>query len=91
MTTTLLPLWVALPFGLACLGVAGYLYWLSTTKKTQRERAVPLGFAITLTVLGLLVPLLAFGVIRRVIAKVKRTSPPRNGVAPGTVLFTSSS
>lgn len=91
MTSRILPPWVAIPFGLACLGVAGYLYWLASTKTTRRQRGVPLGFAITLTILGLLAPLLSFDVVHRIAKIVRRTpSMPRNGVAPPTVLFTSS-
>jgi uncharacterized membrane protein len=89
-TTSLLPLWVAIPFALACFGVAGYLYWVVSTKKTRQERAPFLAGAILLTLIGVVSAVLAFmRVVRKLKAK-KLSAPVRNGVAPGTVLFGSS-
>lgn len=81
-------MWVAVPISAVCLGVAAYLYWLAfATKKTRKQRATPLAFAVVLTALGLLVPVLALGVVRLATSKKPAI---RNGVAPGTVLFASS-
>lgn len=81
-----LPPRVAVPASLACLALAGYLYYLASTRK-GKKKAGPLAAGILLTLIGLLLPVLSFGVIK----KLKRRRAPKpagNGLTvPGAALF----
>ena len=46
--------------GVVCLLGAAYAFYLASQKKRAREKTLPVGIGILLTVLGLLFPLMGF-------------------------------
>jgi hypothetical protein len=90
-----LPPAVALPLAVAALLGAGYLYYIASQRR-GKKRALPLAFAIVLTVVAALQPVLAFDSVRgRLSRGVKRLrqgplakSSGNNGLTvPGATLF----
>jgi hypothetical protein len=55
-----LPPVVALSLSAACLLGAAYAYYLASQKARTRDKALPVGVGILLTVMGLLFPVLGY-------------------------------
>ncbi len=81
------PPYIAVPLAVGCLLGAAYLYYLSTQRR-GKKKAAPLAGGIVLTLLGLLLPVLGFDVIRALKKKkLKAGDVVKNGTAPAAVIF----